>query len=310
MESLDSGGVFASLAFLQERLDAFAEAWGAALLGADGSARSSWAPSSWARGAGARACACTAASATRRRSSTSSIAMVGPACSRCPPRPGRRAVPGCLGGLRVGAGTRAFRVDLVRHRGDGVRTVWTTADAIPEGLEVRTWSIRGTEVRVRYEVRYPGWMPGCESQTETEDVYRLAADGSTFVRAGRRRTTRGIASCARPSAALFDALAAGDRTALGAAVPDARLRARLPATLRSEPACDAPEGSGPDAGVGRGERGRRPSLDADLSSSGPPLAADRRRAGATMTTPGRRRISEGAVLAAAIVRAAPPGSCR
>ena len=50
-----------------------------------------------------------------------------------------------------------------------------------------------------------------------------------------RRETR--AAVAR----FFQALAAADQGALARLVPDARVRARLPAGLRPEPACDAPE---------------------------------------------------------------------
>src|SRR5206468_67521 len=40
---------------------------------------------------------------------------------------------------------------------------------------------------------------------------------------------------------LFEALGGGDQTTLTTLVPDARLRRRLPAALRAESACDAPE---------------------------------------------------------------------
>jgi hypothetical protein len=248
VESLNSGGVFASLAFLQERLEAFAEAWGAALL--EIRQIGPLVVGAFKLGEGSGGTSVRVYGRLRDEAALLDVLDRG-GRPRVFPLPSTARAPVqflvAWEGSGSGRGTRAFRVDLVRHRGDGVRTVWTTAELIPEGLEVRNWTIRGTEVRVRYEVRYPGWTPGCESQTETEDVYRLAADGGTFVRAGRQTYNAWHRELRTAVATLFAALAAGDRATLGAAVPDARLRARLPATLRSEPACDAPEGSGPDA---------------------------------------------------------------
>ena len=63
-------------------------------------------------------------------------------------------------------------MELLRRSGDGVRVAWSTTEIYAEGLLARSWSVRGSDVRIRYEVRYPGWAPGCDGQTEQEDVYR------------------------------------------------------------------------------------------------------------------------------------------
>jgi hypothetical protein len=248
VESLNSGGVFASLAFLQERLEAFAEAWGAAML--EIRRIGPLVVGAFKLGEGSGGTSLRVYGRLRDEAALLDVLDRGGRPRVFPLAPTPRGPVQFLvawEGSGSGRGTRAFRVDLVRHHGDGVRTIWTTADVIPEGLQVKTWSIRGTDVRVRYEARYPGWTPGCEPQTETEDVYRLAADGSTFTRTGRQTFNAWHRELRSTVAALFAALASGDRAALTTAVPDTRLRSRLPATLRPESACDAPEGPGPDA---------------------------------------------------------------
>src|SRR5204862_44031 len=83
-------------------------------------------------------------------------------------------------GAPSGRGTRALRLELARQVGDSVRVVWSTAEVFPLGLVVRSYAVRPNEIRVRYELHYPGWTPGCEAQTEAEDVYRLATDTGVF----------------------------------------------------------------------------------------------------------------------------------
>src|SRR5262249_59311152 len=100
--------------------------------------------------------------------------------------------------------------------------------------------VRGSDITVRHEARYPGWTPGCDGQAEYEDVYRLTPGGSTFARAARRDVNAWHRELHAMASSLFTALGKGDRAMLGKLVPDAAVRKRLPATLRSEPACDAP----------------------------------------------------------------------
>jgi hypothetical protein len=141
-------------------------------------------------------------------------------------------------GALSGRGTRPLRIDLVRAHADGVRVTWSTAALFPDGLYARAWSVQAAEVRVRYELHYPGWTPGCEGQTEQEDVYRTVPAQGTLTRVSRRQHNAWHRDLHAVVTRLFGALADGDAPTLAALVPDAALRARLPA-LEPEPACDA-----------------------------------------------------------------------
>jgi len=248
VESLASGSVFASPAFLQDRLDGFADAWGGATLRLARIGPLTVATFQLGEAPGA-----------------SSVRVYGPA--RGEPqllaalqREGRPAVhplPAAAGGTPqfavvwegapTGRGTRPLRVDLVRQRGDDVEVVWTTAEAGLPTLVARDYRLRGGEMRLRYELRYPGWIPGCEQQTEQEDVFRLSPDGAGFVRVSQRQHNAWHRTLRQAVAALVAALGSGDRAALAALVPDPGLRGRLPASLTVEPACDAPDGPNPGA---------------------------------------------------------------
>ena len=109
----------------------------------------------------------------------------------------------------------------------------------------RDWRVRGADVTIRYELQYPGWIPGCEGQTEQEDIYRFVAERATFVRADRRLHDGWHVALHQAVGRILSALGAGDRHGLAALVPEARLRDALPATLAREPACDAREDGGP-----------------------------------------------------------------
>ena len=106
--------------------------------------------------------------------------------------------------------------------------------------------MRGGDLRIRYEVRYPGWAPGCEGQTEQEDVYRLVAPGGV-TRVARQEHDAWHRDLHAAVERLTLALAARDDAALAALVPDRALRGRLPAGLRPEPSCDARESGGGEA---------------------------------------------------------------
>ena len=255
VESLASGGPFASLEFLQDRLDSFAEAWGGASL-------------RLTRAGGVLI----GAFMLDERSPANSVRVYGslhgePALLTAIYREGRPTVHGGGGeaapllltweGTASGWGTRTLRVEWLRREADRMRVAWSTSEIFPDGLLARTWSVRGGEVRVRYEVRHPGWAPGCEGQTEQEDVYRVSAAGVARV------TRRPIEPWHRELHAavqrLTTALAERDEPTLSALVPDRGLRGRLPAGLRSEPACDAREGAGGDAvSVAAVAEGQRP----------------------------------------------------
>ena len=238
VESLTSGGVFASLEFLQDRLDGFGEAWGGAhirlarvgrlLVGAfrltDGAAGNS-------------------------------VRVYGPlreesallATMYRDGRPSIHALPAGVDGpqflttwegLPSGRGTRELRIDLVRAHADGVRIVWTTTSLFPDGLYVRSYAVRPPDIRLRYELHYPGWIAGCDGQTEQEDVYRVVPGPGLVTRVGRQQHNAWHRDLHVTVTALFAALAAGDDAAIASVVPDRDLRARLPA-LSADAACDA-----------------------------------------------------------------------
>jgi hypothetical protein len=243
VESLASGGPFASLDFLQDRLDTFGEAWGGAAL-------------RLVRVGGVLV----GAFVLDERSSANSVRVYGslrdePALLTALYREGRPVVYG-LPGARDGApflvtwegpasgwGTRSLRVELLRREADGVRVLWSTTSLFTDGLRARSWSVRGGELRIRYELRYPGWAPGCQGQTEQEDVYRVAPAGSV-ARVTRREHDAWHRDLHSTVERLTDALATRDEAALLALVPDRALRGRLPTTLRAEPTCDTREAAG------------------------------------------------------------------
>jgi hypothetical protein len=242
IESLGSGGVFASLGFLQDRLDGFAEAWGGASLKLTQLGPLTVGAFQLGDGGGTvRVYGGTRGEATL----LAALAREGrPVIHPLPLLPGGSAqFFVAWEGRPTGRGSRTLRVDLVRQHGEAVGAVWSTADVFPDGLVARAWRVRGGEIRVRYEVRYPGWRPGCERQTEYEDVYRLVADPKMVVRVSRQQHNTWHQALHRNVTALFSALAGGDGAAISALVPDPRLRERLPA-LEEDTACDAVEPPG------------------------------------------------------------------
>lgn len=260
VESLASGGVFASEGFLQDRLDAFNEVWGGAALrviktggvvvAAVRLADATDGGSVRVYGGSSRAPALLAAI---HRDGSPTLYPVPPAASGA----GQFAV--LWEGATSGRGTTPVRIDLVRPTGDGVRTVWSTADLL--GGDVETWSyaVRGSEVTLRYEIRYPGWVPGCEGQTEQEDLYRYLPARGTFALVERQLYQPWHRHFHATVDRFFAALRAGDDRSLARLVPDPGLRAGVPAGLEPEPACDAVEGAPPSrvsvaAGLGAARR--------------------------------------------------------
>ena len=150
-------------------------------------------------------------------------------------------------GVPTGRGTRTLRMDLVHELGDAAAVVWSTANLFPEGLTARDWRIRGGEVRIRYELHYPGWTPGCEPQTEQEDILKVSPDGKGVARIGRRQHHAWHLALHRTVEGLLAALAEGNRAALATLVPDNQLLKTLPPRLQREAACDAPDAPEPVA---------------------------------------------------------------
>jgi hypothetical protein len=255
VDSLASGGVFASSEFLQDRLDAFGDAWGGAqfrltrlgplVIGAfrltDGSVGNSIRVYGPLRDEAALL-------ATLYREGRPSVAPLGG---------GEPQFLAVWEGTPSGRGTRPLRIDLVRAHADGVRVSWSTASVFPEGLYARSWAIRGGDIRVRYELHYPGWTPGCDGQTEQEDVYRLVPAQGTLTRVSRQQHNAWHREMHAAIARLFTALAERDESAVAAFVPDAALRARLPA-LQPEPACDAADGGREMVSIAASDGERRP----------------------------------------------------
>ena len=242
IESLATGSVFASPAFLQDRLDGFSEVWGAAALGVIGVGPLVVGTFQFSDASAAN----TVRIYGPLRGEVALLTTVHregrPIVSPLRPGPdGAAQFVSAWEGAPSGRGTRRLRVELWRQTGDAVRMVWSTAQQYAEDLVVRNWSLREGVLRVRYELRYPGWTPGCAAQTESEDAWRLSPTRTTFVLAGRAPHHAWHRELRAAVARLLGALASGDRRTIVALVPDALVRRQLPARLGAEPACDAPD---------------------------------------------------------------------
>lgn len=246
VESLDSGSIFASEGFLQDRLDAFNDVWGGAALHvvklgplvvgafrlADASEANSVRVYGSVRGEGKLL-------GRMHREANPTLYPMPPA------RGGRPQFLVAWEAAHSGRGTTPVRIDLIRQEGDSIGTVWSTADLF--GGDVQTWSyaVRGSEITLRYELQYPGWVPGCEDQTEQEDRYRYTTARQTFMRARRQLHAAWHREAHAAIDRFFAALRTDNAAALRELVPDARVRAGLPPALAPEPACDAADGSPP-----------------------------------------------------------------
>jgi hypothetical protein len=244
VESLGSGGVFASTAFLQDRLDAFSDAWG-------GTAVRILRLGQLVVGVfqmGERATANSIRVYGRLRDEAALLTTIAregrPTLYPMSPAPGGMVqFLVAWEGAASGQVNRPLRLELARQYAEGVRVVWSTAELYPDGLVARSYTVRGPELRVRYELRYPGWVAGCEGQTEQEDVYRLAPGSGAYARVSQRQYEAWHRELRASAARLFAALAGGDRRTVASLVPDPRVRERLPAKLESEPVCDAMSGT-------------------------------------------------------------------
>jgi hypothetical protein len=240
VESLATGGLYASTGFLQDRLDAFGEAWGAAAVDVVpvgrlmvGAFQMSDAPGVNSVRVYGRLGGEAALLATLSREGRPTVYpwVADPG--------GAAQFVTAWEGPATGRGVRSLRLDLVRQYGDDLRVVWSSNDLFPEGLMARTYSVKGSAIRVRYEPDYPGRVPGCEGQTEAEDVFSTASDSGTLVRRAAREINAWHRELRAAAAKIFDALAAGDEAALAKLVANPQTRLQLPSTLRPEAACDA-----------------------------------------------------------------------
>jgi hypothetical protein len=239
LDSLRSGGPFASVEFIRERLAAFGEVWGGASLRLEplgpGLLAGSFRLSAKDVGNSVRLYGSAGGKPALLRAWREDGV---PDVYAWPARPGRGA--GMLvswSGPATGWGSRPLRLELWRVRDGVVGPVWRSAERYPDGLWVSWVDIKPGRIVLRHEMRYPGWKPGCAVQTEQEDRYHSGPTGGlTLVsRHLLNGWHRELHSSARR---LFIALASGDRRTLTELAPDAALRARLPAALRPEAACD------------------------------------------------------------------------
>lgn len=265
LDNLAAGGPFASPEFIQERLDAFMGAWGGARLRivpmADGGRRAGFLAGVFTlSGAAGEGSVRLYARTPEGPALVRTISHAGvPELHGWPlARDGSPQFVVSWLGEASGRGSRALRVQAWRQRGGHtVALVWSTADAFPDGLWVSQWSVGSGEVLVRYELRYAGWKPGCEGQTEHEDLYRYVADRDTVALARRRVVNAWHRELSTAVARLLEALGRGDRRTVAELVPDASLRARLPSRLVAEPACEAPHPERPGTVVVAATQARR-----------------------------------------------------
>jgi len=240
-ENLASGPPFSSVAFIQERLDAFSDAWGGASFKVVDAGRR--------RGDTALLGLFT----VMRGEPRGSLRFYGrsegqPALLAAVTHQGRveaREWPGASQFLvswsssESGAGSRPLYLDLWRFpRGAAPSRVWSGEDTFPEGLRAGGFAVRAGQLVLRYDARYPGWKPGCADQTEQEDVYRPVAGGTGLMLVRRRIVNGWHRELQSAVTRLYAALGADDRRALVELVADPPLRERLPRDLRAEPICD------------------------------------------------------------------------
>lgn len=245
IENLNSGPLFASAEFLEERLEGFSDVWGGSVfrvLKLPGTLTvASFQLTPGGHGNSVRTYVRNGGRFELGRAVYGSGA---PMLFKLPPtRSGAGQFFLAWVGSPSGRGSSALRVELLRQEGGAVRLAWSTADLFPGELLATGFRVQGEGVTIRYELKYPGWKPGCEGQTEEEDLYQYVAARDRVILA-RRRTINGWHRELHSGAVspLFHALAAGNQLALAQLVPDPAVRARLPRRLLPDQACDASDG--------------------------------------------------------------------
>jgi hypothetical protein len=249
IENLNSGPLFGSKEFLQDRLDAFSDAWGGSTFRVLKLAGGELTAGVFQLSPSGQANSVRIYLLSGGRFELGQIIHHPgiPMLFELPPaRSGAGQFLLAWVGPQSGRGSAALRVDLWRHEGETARSAWSTATLFRDGLFATGFRVRGQSVTIRYEARYLGWKPGCEGQTEEEDLYQYAPERDTFVLAGRRTIDgwhRELHS--RVVSRLLQALAAGNPGELPQLVPDPTVRARLPRQLEADLACDSPNGPVP-----------------------------------------------------------------
>jgi hypothetical protein len=239
LESLRSGGPFASLAFIRDRLEAFGNAWGGASLRLEP-----------LRGGFLLGRFRLSAKGVANSIRLYGVTANGPSLIRSwredgvpeiYPWPERGGAPGFLvvwAGGQTGWGSWPARVTLWRVRSGSVTATWRSAERYPEALWVARLAVARETVFIRYELRYPGWKPGCEVQSEQEDLHRVDAASGNLTLVSRRLFNGWHRELQATVTRFFAAVAAGDGRGIAGLVPDAGLRAKLPGGLSPEVACD------------------------------------------------------------------------
>lgn len=247
LESLGAGSVFASEGFLQERLEAFAAAWGGSAfrvmtLRAGELTVGSFQLTSGAGGNSIRVYRRVGNRAER----LAAVHRPGiPSLFPMPPRAAQDQFLTVWAGPASSRGTSALRIELWRYEGGRVRMTWSTADLYGPEVETLSYLINGQELVVRYAPRYPGWTPGCEGQTEHVDAYRYVPSSETF-RLVRRRIENAWHRELHATVERFLAtLRSGDARGLSALGLTPQRSRGLPGRLEREPVCDAPAGPAP-----------------------------------------------------------------
>ena len=250
LDSLRVGGPFASIGFIRERLDAFGEVWGGASLRIEplggGLLAGRFRLSAKGVGNSVRLYgSVNGRPALLRAWQEDGVPEVYPWAA---PARGGAEILVSWSGTPTGWGSWPLKLELWRAQDGVVSALWRSAERYPEGLWVSQVHIKAGRVSLRREVRYPGWKPGCDVQAEQEDRYRADPRvGLTLV--GRRVFNGWHRELGRSATRFFSALVSGDRKTLADLVPDAALRAALPAGLLAEAACDSQNPDTPGTAV-------------------------------------------------------------
>jgi hypothetical protein len=247
-ENLGSGQPFSSAVFIQERLDAFSDAWGGAAFKVVKTSQGTNEPAmlglvTITRGE-PRGSVRFYGRAGGRVSLLAAATHPGQVDVRAWPRPGEFLAT--WSGAETGPAGRTLRLELWRFSpGARPSRVWSSADAFPEELRATAFATGVGQLVVRHEVRYPGWKPGCAHETEYEDVYRQPARGMGLELVRRRVVNGWHRELQSAVTRLFAALQVDDRKTLVELVADPSLRAKLPRDLRAEPVCDERDPTAP-----------------------------------------------------------------
>ncbi|MFQ5829261.1 MAG: hypothetical protein ACE5JD_08920 [Candidatus Methylomirabilia bacterium] len=241
LDNLEAGNIFASEAFLQERLDAFNAVWGggafrALVLPGGDLTVGSFQLSPLSRGNSVRVY-------RRERDQAALLATIHrdgvPTLYAMPStRMGQSQFAILWVGPSTGRGTTAVRVEFWRERGGQVRLAWRFPDSLGRHLYATAYAARGEEFTVRYEVRYPGWVPGCQGQTEREDIYRYDRASERFLLASHTVHNGWHRELHATLRRLLTALSEGDQHVLAELGLDRVAPRDLPPGLEPEPACD------------------------------------------------------------------------